>query len=83
MGPDSRTPEKMNHDVQTRFDQEVLFHHIDEENTLAARQVFELLRNGEPGGQEGDEITNTAGTTQQQRSDGPEVYKIKWRGRAE
>jgi len=87
IGPDSRTPDKMNRDVQTRFDQEVLFHHIDEKETPAARQLFELVRNGEPGktaepGQQAGEITSADGTTQQQRSDGPEAYKVKWFRRA-
>ncbi|MDP9602921.1 UNVERIFIED_ORG: type VI secretion system secreted protein VgrG [Variovorax paradoxus] len=91
--PDSRTPDKMNRDVQTRFDQEVMFHHVDEKDTLAARQRFELLRNGEPSsraapsgettgpGRQGGEVTSTDGTTRQQRSDGPEVYKVRWLGR--
>ncbi|HEX7863394.1 MAG TPA: type VI secretion system tip protein TssI/VgrG [Variovorax sp.] len=92
--PDSRTPDKMNRDVQTRFDQELLFHHNDVEDTLAARQAFELMRDSEPSAspapsgmaiaQEppGGEITSKDGTTQEQRSDGPESYKVAWFGRA-
>ena len=93
IGPDSRTPDKMNRDVQTRFDQEVLFHHIDEEDTPAARQLFELMRDSEgaatpaPSGRTlaqeapvGD-VTSNDGTTRQQRSDGPESYKVAWLGR--
>jgi type VI secretion system secreted protein VgrG len=83
MGPDSRTPEKMNRDVQARFDQEVLFHHIDEENTLAARQTFALVRDSlqaQPAVQ-ASTTTSTDGTTRTQRSDGPEAYKVRWFGR--
>jgi type VI secretion system secreted protein VgrG len=93
MGPDSRTSESMNRDVTAPYDQELIFRHLDEKNTPAARQVFRLVRDGEPApppdspsinGQattKGGAITNTDGTTQVQRSDGPEVYKVRWLGR--
>ncbi|WP_295984046.1 type VI secretion system Vgr family protein [uncultured Variovorax sp.] len=93
IGPDSRTPDKMNRDAQTRFDQEVLFHRTDEEDTPAARQLFELTRNSESAAMPASgkartqeapagEITSSDGTTRQQRSDGPESYKVAWLGRA-
>ncbi len=99
VGPDSRTPQTMNRDVMAPFDQEVIFHHLDEESTPAAKQVFALTRDGEPEppptqaaasdatglpGARTDAsgtVTGKDGTTKVQRSDGPEVYKIRWLGR--
>lgn len=84
MGPARRTPEVVNRDVKAAFDQEVLFHHLDEKNTAAAKQVFRLIRNDEsqpePANASGAN-TGTDGTTQLQRSDTPEIYGVRWMGR--
>jgi type VI secretion system secreted protein VgrG len=86
-GPDSRTSEMMNQDVKASFDQEVIFHHLDEKNTPAAKQGFKLTRDGEPAPPPGDRAkksgatTSTEGTTPMQRSDGPEVYRVRWMGK--
>jgi type VI secretion system secreted protein VgrG len=86
-GPDSRTSEMMNQDVKAPFDQEVIFHHLDEKNTPAAKQGFKLTRDGEPAPPPGDRAkkggatTSTDGTTRMQRSDGPEVYRVRWMGK--
>jgi type VI secretion system secreted protein VgrG len=86
VGPASRNPEMMNRDVKAPFDQEVVFHHLDDKNTLAAKQVFKLLRDGEtppppePAASSGA-TTSTDGTTQLQRSDGPEIYRVRWLGK--
>lgn len=93
VGPDSRTPEVVNRDVSAAFDQEVIFHHLDEKSTAAARQVFRLTRDGEPApppdsapvnGQataKGGSTTSTDSTTRVQRADAPEFYKVRWLGR--
>ncbi|MDQ0016234.1 type VI secretion system secreted protein VgrG [Variovorax boronicumulans] len=87
VGPDSRTAEMMNQDVKAPFDQEVVFHHLDEKNTPAAKQLFKLTRDGEaatpPGHQKTKSgvATGTDGVTHLQRSDGPEVYRVRWMGK--
>ncbi|WP_426391586.1 type VI secretion system Vgr family protein [Variovorax sp. R-27] len=99
MGPARRTPEVVNRDAKAAFDQEVVFHHLDEKNTAAARQVFRLTRGGEspppPDPTASSDAaglpcahtnasgatTGTDGTTQLQRSDGPEIYRVCWMGR--
>jgi type VI secretion system secreted protein VgrG len=94
MGPDSRSPEKMNRDVKAPFDQELIFHHLDDHDTPAAKQVFKLVRDGQPApppeepshdllkpNRKSGDITSTNGTTRLQRSDGPEIYKVRWMGR--
>jgi type VI secretion system secreted protein VgrG len=85
-GPDSRTSEMMNQDVKAPFDQQVIFHHLDDRNTPAAKQVFKLTRDGEPAPPPGDQAkksgatTSTDGATRLQRSDGPEIYRVRWLG---
>lgn len=86
-GSDSRTSEMKNQDVNAPFDQEVIFHHLDNENTPAAKQVFKLTRDGEPASPPNDSVkksgatTSTDGATHLQRSDGPEIYKVRWMGK--
>jgi type VI secretion system secreted protein VgrG len=86
-GPDSRTSEMMNQDVKAPFDQEVILHHLDEKNTPAAKQVFRLTRDGgaalSPSHQKtkSGAATGTDGATRMQRSDGPEVYRVRWMGK--
>ncbi|MDH6591111.1 type VI secretion system secreted protein VgrG [Variovorax sp. TBS-050B] len=86
-GPDSRNAETMNRDIKAPFDQEVVFHHRDEQNTPAARQSFKLVRGDAPAplaaGSTGNSgsATGTDGTTRLQRSDGPEIYKVRWTGK--
>jgi type VI secretion system secreted protein VgrG len=85
-GPDSRTAETMNQDVKAPFDQEVIFHHLDERSTPAAKQLFSLIRDGEstppPGerAKRSSATTGADGATRLQRSDGPEVYRVRWMG---
>jgi type VI secretion system secreted protein VgrG len=77
----------MNQDVKAPFDQEVIFHHLDDRNTPAAKQIFKLTRDGEPApppddqAKKGGATTSTDGATRLQRSDGPEIYRVRWLGR--
>jgi len=82
----------VNQDPNAAFEQELIFHHLDENNSTAARQVFRLVREGEQpprgpataGAQAADRggaITSSDGSTQAQRADAPEFYKVRWLGR--
>ncbi|GER17285.1 type VI secretion system Vgr family protein [Variovorax boronicumulans] len=86
-GPVSRNAEMKNQDVNAPFDQEVIFHHLDDKKTPAAKQLFELTRDDDPAPPAGDPAgkggatTATDGATRLQRSDGPEIYRVRWLGK--
>ncbi|WP_442783153.1 type VI secretion system Vgr family protein [Collimonas fungivorans] len=78
-GPKNRSVDLQNSATPAPFDREVVFHHIDDQNSTAAKQMFKLDRDG--AGATGP-VTGSDGSTQMQRSDGPEFYKVRWLGRA-
>ncbi|NKI72340.1 DUF2345 domain-containing protein, partial [Collimonas pratensis] len=78
-GPKNRSVDLQNSGAPTPFDREVVFHHLDEQNSTAAKQMFKLDRDG---GSATAPATGSDGSTQMQRSDGPEFYKVRWLGRA-
>jgi type VI secretion system secreted protein VgrG len=78
-GPKNRSVDLQNSGAPTPFDREVVFHHLDEQNSTAAKQMFKLDRDG---GSATAPVTGSDGSTQMQRSDGPEFYKVRWLGRA-
>ncbi|HVL07821.1 MAG TPA: type VI secretion system tip protein TssI/VgrG [Burkholderiaceae bacterium] len=86
-GPVSRNAEMKNQDVNAPFDQEVIFHRPDDKKTPAAKQLFELTRDDDPAPPAGDPAgkggatTATDGATRLQRSDGPEIYRVRWLGK--
>ncbi len=92
VGPASRATQLVNQDPNAAFDQELIFHHLDEDNSTAARQVFRLAREGEPPprgpapasarvSDRDGAITASDGSTHVQRADAPEFYKVRWLGR--
>jgi type VI secretion system secreted protein VgrG len=78
-GPKNRSVDLQNSGAPTPFDREVVFHHVDDQNSAAAKQMFKLDRDGASAA---GPVTGSDGSTQMQRSDGPEFYKVRWLGRA-